>query len=492
MKLILILGLLGLGAMMDHAYGQAQGHTGDDAQRPSAHGPSRRPPPRNPGGHPAPQSCTKPIVRKELRQLSPAERDRYIKATRQLHRSPGFDAFPALHRANSDIVHGNAVFLPWHRRYIKEYERALQKIDPKVTLPYWDWTLDSQRPAESPVLSPSFCGGDGDDSGCVGSGPFSHMSMHVPAPHCLNREFNEGEEGISPWWPVESIRLMAADADSYSAIRDGIEFGQHGMVHLGIQGDMSTMHASNDPIFFLHHAMIDKLWAVWQGQNPDLAFDYNGFNADGDEATLDDPLPGYPSPVGSTMDLLSGEYCYQYSTSFYDSNMAQENEQLQASLSQLNATPIGGNGTEPSNATNSTASAELKRRLDLTNLNLFSPPSSKKKSQRKLGQPKAIPDWWIKMNKLSEPNVRKFEAKQVNLLTLINGLDQYVPMVFRAVDSILDPLLGTEIEDVSSPTDEGVEHASSDGIEVVEADDDDDDDDEAVADKPEVFEHLLG
>ena len=37
--------------------------------------------------------------------------------------------------------HGWERFLPWHRVYMYEFEKALQDLCASVTLPYWDWTL---------------------------------------------------------------------------------------------------------------------------------------------------------------------------------------------------------------------------------------------------------------------------------------------------------------------------------------------------------------
>jgi hypothetical protein len=42
----------------------------------------------------------------------------------------------------------------------------------------------------------------------------------------------------------------------------------HGNVHNAIGGDMATAHSPTDPLFFLHHANVDRLWAQWeQGPN---------------------------------------------------------------------------------------------------------------------------------------------------------------------------------------------------------------------------------
>ncbi len=38
----------------------------------------------------------------------------------------------------------------------------------------------------------------------------------------------------------------------------------HGGVHNAIGGDMMTAHSPADPIFFLHHANVDRLWVQWQ------------------------------------------------------------------------------------------------------------------------------------------------------------------------------------------------------------------------------------
>jgi len=67
--------------------------------------------------------------------------------------------------------------------------------------------------------------------------------------------------------------------------------GVHPGIHLIISGDLSGFcpngtgppeciqgptWSSNDPLFFMHHAMIDKVWYDWQNKNPKNKYAYGG------------------------------------------------------------------------------------------------------------------------------------------------------------------------------------------------------------------------
>jgi tyrosinase len=83
--------------------------------------------------------------------------------------------------------------------------------------------------------------------------------------------------------------------------------------------------SSNDPLFFLHHANIDRIWALWQEAHPANKKAFSGGSV---ESSVFDPM-GLPpmlsktSPmptsglfpvktVGDVMDTTGGYLCYRY------------------------------------------------------------------------------------------------------------------------------------------------------------------------------------
>ena len=91
-------------------------------------------------------------VRKEVREMTCDEWDAYVKAVKTLYQSENWANFTRVHDNERqliwDLSHSDArqklyTFLPWHRLWLRGIERELQKIDPKATIPYWNWALDS-------------------------------------------------------------------------------------------------------------------------------------------------------------------------------------------------------------------------------------------------------------------------------------------------------------------------------------------------------------
>ncbi len=219
-------------------------------------------------------------VRRSASSLTSAQKAAFVAALIELKRRGGYDALVRIHfdrmtadGAGNRIGHQSPSFLPWHRRYLLDLERRLQAINPAVTVPYWNWTVDA-TPA-SPVWAANFLGGDGRSGDRqVMTGPFAYAtgnwtltvrvdsrpylvrSMGVQTPTLptaaqLNTVLHKSPYDTAPW-----------SGNSPSGMRTALE-GLHNQVHVWMGGQMLQTVSPDDPAFFLHHAFIDKCWADW-------------------------------------------------------------------------------------------------------------------------------------------------------------------------------------------------------------------------------------
>ncbi len=279
----------------------------------------------------------------------------HIGATRLIHN----------HKGHSDgsvqeLAHENAAFFPWHREYIRRFEQALQAVDPTVSLPYWDWT---DAKALDVIFNDDFLGSNGQGvtikipnqgnfTGGAVPGAFSAANGWVMNPALNIDPETQTSLGTSL---VRFLRLPPASdypvpkkdveralrLNNYSLFRPALEGfisvdeqGKvtpggfihnyiHGLVG-GVQidasakpikfkglGTMSNIPSSPyDPVFWLHHANVDRLWAQWQ-ENGHQGSDF--YPADGGQPyghNLKDLMwpwdGGMSTPKATTLgDLLS-------------------------------------------------------------------------------------------------------------------------------------------------------------------------------------------
>jgi tyrosinase len=205
-------------------------------------------------------------VRKDAQTLTPAERDRFLGALGTLNGggSGRFRDFRDMHVAAADEEeHGNVGFLPWHRAYLLDLERELQAIDPSVALPYW--RFDRAAPN---LFSRPFMGV-----------PNSVGRVQFSAGHPLSTWRTDGALGITrvarfrpdqaPTGLLDELQTLAlggpAATASYGSF-DAMEVNPHGFAHTRFSsGFIRRVHtAPRDPLFFLLHANVDRLWAKWQ------------------------------------------------------------------------------------------------------------------------------------------------------------------------------------------------------------------------------------
>ncbi|KIJ40932.1 hypothetical protein M422DRAFT_780581 [Sphaerobolus stellatus SS14] len=214
-----------------------------------------------------------------------------------------YDDFVATHNIQTDDIHFVRHFFPWHRWYVSTYEKALRnECDYKGAQPYWDWTLDV-RPngkwVDSPVFDPVYgfeCNGPWVETdpaygydvpgrtggGCVQDGPLVNMTVRLGAfnilsgnPRCLARDlspyFAGRYLGANLTKSVMSGGNFASFARAIEAYPDFEASSIHGDGHYGVGGLYGAMgdlyNNPSDPLFFLHHGNLDRVWWSWQAKN---------------------------------------------------------------------------------------------------------------------------------------------------------------------------------------------------------------------------------
>jgi len=135
------------------------------------------------------------------------------------------------------------IFFPWHRMQMFEMEQAMQEINANISIPWWDSSEDQST--TSALWAPGFMG-------------------QFNADWNLNR--NLGSNGPLP---------IPDDVTALQAMTDFLLYSntmERGAVHRGAHvwtgGVMPTPLSPMDPIFYLHHTNVDRLWAEWEEANP--------------------------------------------------------------------------------------------------------------------------------------------------------------------------------------------------------------------------------
>ena len=232
-----------------------------------------------PLAEPEPQAAVR--VRKEIHTLTVEERTLFTQTYRQAWDAPDSELKQMADEFLTNFsrgLHNNGAFLPWHRGYLLQVENQLRDISPNITIPYWDWSRNPQISQDSIWGDePGQFSGNGGADRCVTDGPFGTGSgFELTNGRCLQRRITGGSAASAA--EVQNLLDRYPSASDYDQFRNRLEHGpgMHDSVHCLVGGTMCSARASNDPVFFLHHAMVDKIWADWQGQSEEHRSAYTG------------------------------------------------------------------------------------------------------------------------------------------------------------------------------------------------------------------------
>ncbi len=203
-------------------------------------------------------------IRRNIAHVSDAERTRLKNAIVALNTQFYPDGVSKwvkqdrIHQATH--VHTVPSFLPWHRELVNRFEQLIREIDPELSLHYWDWTDDITAADDGSggtvdLLTSAFMGGT---SGVIGD-PFSSFPP-------FSRDVDSGAPGVQSDATIINSTNGIAQNEQFAIFREVIRLSpNHNSVHGYIGGNIGTDHtAFEDPLVFLLHSNVDRLWARWQ------------------------------------------------------------------------------------------------------------------------------------------------------------------------------------------------------------------------------------
>lgn len=224
------------------------------------------------------------LCRKNYRDLTGVERDRFVQALFHLKSTGVVDQYANEHETFFHMgIHHTSHFLPWHRDFLRRFEEALQTYHPNVTIPYWNSTVDTS-PSDL-LWDNSFLG---QFDGAWG----------------LNRALG------SDTLPTPAQVQTTLGLGTYDAFWPDLETTIHNPPHRWVEGEMGGLASPHDPVFYLHHCWIDLLWAQWQLLNPGAPFVSSGAGFG-----LNDPMTSVSTTPADVLDHR-GINIYHYPPGF--------------------------------------------------------------------------------------------------------------------------------------------------------------------------------
>ena len=290
-----------------------------------------------------------------------------------------------------DFAHNSSAFLTWHRYYLLIVESELRRVADRMgitnfTLPYWDWEMDDttifhndffgtpfyskRRIDVSGTLFdndwPTVCDlhyREYDWQGCDVVRRLCNINEDRAQRRRLQRGFRK-ENDTDPFLPNEASIIMALaanDNDAEFGFRNRLEGfvdlcpgntpqclhsnnprthnNLHNAVHILLGGHMRIApSASNDPIFFLHHANVDRLFESWIRRFDDLPVYGMQFGGHPGHNLNDYLVPFFPLKTNADMYKRSSELGFRYD-SLPTYNLPSDNSLVQCNSSTGNINP---------------------------------------------------------------------------------------------------------------------------------------------------------
>jgi len=304
------------------------------------------------------KAATTVKVRRDVTKMHPDDPffAKYALAIKKMHKLPDTDPRNWRNQAIIHVQHcphGMADFLEWHRFYITYFESICAEMigDANFALPYWNWS---------------------NNQGLIPKPFFGKNSLNV--------EFLEDESNYTPVEPTRSdwgiittvgtrnltaTKGLASDPrfseifseqvindikslTSYDQFHRQLEGSPHNTGHVltGEQnGHMVDGLSSLDPIFWLHHCNVDRIWAEWQAagnittDNP-MVYDQQFFDATGKAVNVKATDTHDYNALGFTYDSLDTLPMSMFNVNFPENKALSTNLSTEKKLGSIKNTEV--------------------------------------------------------------------------------------------------------------------------------------------------------
>ncbi|MEW4570650.1 tyrosinase family protein [Tautonia sp. JC769] len=224
----------------------------------------------------------------------------YAEAVKRMHQLPETDARNWIRQAKihaDHCVHGGLDFCPWHRHYLNQFEQICGELigDPSFALPYWDWSFERGKIPDPffdvDALNVVFW----DDPGVYS--PPNWPNINSRPIRAIGKGFGVQDDPVRGGAFISSRINQILRQTDFRRFSLQLEGTPHNSGHVvvgfpaqGRPGHIGSGLSPLDPLFWLHHCNVDRLWAQWQlagNTTPTFDSEFNGQFVDRDGQPID-------------------------------------------------------------------------------------------------------------------------------------------------------------------------------------------------------------
>jgi hypothetical protein len=238
--------------------------------------------------------------------------------------------------------HHTDYFWPWHRMYLYWFEQIVrdQSGDPDFALPYWDYSDPTQQYLPEPFRktdNPLYVDRRSTDANFRDA---SSPSIDDPMFNYCNG-LAQPSFGLSP----SSGASERLESDIHDQIHGWVGGGT--FMEPGLMSQVGT--SAQDPVFYLHHTNMDRLWESWKAitldgashtDPPDISWQETAYEFFDDTGTKLNP----PWMVKEVLDTTVTELGYVYErladNAWFEANCAEFRPIPSAPTEAISGTPV--------------------------------------------------------------------------------------------------------------------------------------------------------